>query len=782
MVLDHLVVENELILEPNLVKTKSLEYVVNDTFSNIICLVNFDELLGVVSNLPNGKAAGFSEVSNELWKHCDKSVLDMFLVLLNFCLSFKSVLGTWKEAWVLMIPKPYEWEKILSDKISLVCSSFNILHGNNFLVFKGITMQSPIFAIAYDFVGWEHLKNSLVRIKMCDKFIRFFGGIHNGHVNKVITDFGLTDRYQVHDDLDQGEVFLPLLWHIFYDPLLCEVKRQESIYGYKINSHFTGLTSFLVASAFTVTILINCKVACPNFSISGSPISIAKKRESHHYLGIFLLTESFSRPSLAKTDADVKFFANLVLRKTIFNKQFSYLVSTVLHPIVSYRTQFSFVPISMCNKWDFLICRGLKLKSGLSFNFSNNTLCHPSLYGLKTFEQVQAESKVASIMYFANSVGILDCLFLHRSHDLQVLFWSPLHSLAFPVCIKVSASNNFLADVICIFLGCVNNSFHFHGGTLMSSVLGRLDLHGPVFEWFRLSIDFLDSIASFPAQFLLVIGTEHLDILKSSEFGLIYNWLLDLKTDSLSVYTDGSLKGLGSVNMRAGAVVFFEDISLGLRVRIFGLMSSTLAKLQEETKVATKTPTLTVLEFCHAIYTQNQSDLRLPEGCCLTKSALTYYINAKINYHIGKEEKPHDMKLRLYRELSQYTTKEVAVIAATIVKIYYKIEQYANENFLISTKNTRECIHNPEINYEKNHQKLGTPTQMPKKNVVQSEELNIREVTFRGAQENIIPPPLRPINPPAENNDKMTTPYIMRLMDFSGEKEEMDVHIWLKEA
>ncbi|KAG9299805.1 hypothetical protein G9A89_013165 [Geosiphon pyriformis] len=307
---------------------------------------------------------------------------------------------------------------------------------------------------------------------------------------------------------------------------------------------------------------------------------------------------------------------------------------------------------------------------------------------------------------------------------------------------------------------------------------------------------------------------------------------------------------------------------------------------QEKTKVATKTPNLTVLEFCRAIYTQNQSDLGLPEGCCPAESALTYYINARINYHIGKKEEPHDAKLGLYRELSQYTTKEVAVIATTIVKIYQEIEQYANKNFPISTGNTRERANktkeNLETNQKSNQQKLRTPAQTPKKTVTKSikkqriyspedksyhfspenkiqillgaassststpqmprtpsydkikqrnwkdipitggysslfqnplfqpkfrtefenreeeptkkqshdqsleqaakEEPDIREATFRNAQGNIIPPSLRPINPPAENNNEMTTPYIARLTDFSGEEEETDMHTWLREA
>ncbi|KAG9305880.1 hypothetical protein G9A89_016532 [Geosiphon pyriformis] len=80
-----------------------------------------------------------------------------------------------------------------------------------------------------------------------------------------------------------------------------------------------------------------------------------------------------------------------------------------------------------------------------------------------------------------------------------------------------------------------------------------------------LSIAFFDSVASFSAHFSSVVGTEHLDILESS---------------NLSVYMDGFLKKLRSVNMRASAAVFFKNISLDLGVRVSGLMSSTLAKLQ----------------------------------------------------------------------------------------------------------------------------------------------------------------------------------------------------------
>ncbi|KAG9290648.1 hypothetical protein G9A89_011611 [Geosiphon pyriformis] len=78
--LDYLMVDDELILESELVKSK---YVFDEAFSGVMCLIKFDELVEVVSNLSDGKTAGLSSLLNKLWKLCDKLVLDMLLVFLN---------------------------------------------------------------------------------------------------------------------------------------------------------------------------------------------------------------------------------------------------------------------------------------------------------------------------------------------------------------------------------------------------------------------------------------------------------------------------------------------------------------------------------------------------------------------------------------------------------------------------------------------------------------------------------------------------------------------------
>ncbi|KAG9287441.1 hypothetical protein G9A89_023813 [Geosiphon pyriformis] len=738
VVLDHLVVEDELIVEPDLVKSK---------------------------DLPDGKVAGLSGISNELWKHCDKSVLDLLLVFLNSCLVGELVPGPWKEAWegvltnthlIALIEMAHKiFSKIFSDRISLACSTFEVFYGDNFSVLKGTMMQSLIFAIdsvvenaleknhklwlvlqdmrkAYNSVGWEHLRKSLVRIKMCDRFIRFFGSIHNGRVNRVMTDFGLTNGYCVHDRLNQEEVFLSLLWHIFYDSLLCKVKRQESVCGYRMNSHFisktgrvdpqAGLTSFFTAGAFVddtiwvgssqaaIQHIFNVAMMDPHLTISGSPISIAKKGESHHYFGIFLSSKGFLKPSLTKVQTDVQFFVNLVLRKAVSDKQCAYLVSAVFFPIISYRTQFSFVS-------DALVCKILKSKSELPHDFPSDALHHLSLYNLKTFEQIQAKNKSAFVVAFVNSISALS--------------WRPHHLLLFSARIGISPLNNFLVGVIRIFSGydlslggtpmslvlgehyffkCVFSLRHYgiafveqlcdHNGDIFSWGIfkhwKRLNPCGPVPLWFDLSVQFLGSVVPPSICPSFVENCASSDVCLFHSFGVICDILLTVDTAHLSRNTSGNCKDSLRKNPRQ-----WVDFSSAFEKEYINTHNNQELKNN-----------------------LHHNSKKKAFRCCPAESALTYYINTRINYHIGKEEEPHDAKLGLYRELSQYTTKEVTVIAATIVKIHREIEQYANKNFPIFIGNTRECANktkeNLETNQESNQQKLGTPAQTPKKTVTQS--------------------------------------------------------------
>ncbi|KAG9286454.1 hypothetical protein G9A89_014620 [Geosiphon pyriformis] len=279
-----------------------------------------------------------------------------------------------------------------------------------------------------------------------------------------------------------------------------------------------------------------------------------------------------------------------ILKKVVSDKQFLYLVSAVLHPIIGYRMQFGNIPVDVCDKWDALIHKDLKLKAGLLMDFPSDTIHYPSFYGLKSFSQCQSESKVASLISFVNSGRILGRLFSH------------------------SVSNNFLAGMVCILLDCnlslggsLASAFWFRDRISMSVILSkslffkflpslwhfgiafmdqlcdhhdvvfswctfkwwkRLDPYDPVPKWFGLFVAFLMTSHSSST---VSVGASPLNFCESDDFMAAHGHLSQVDINSLSVYMDSSLKNLGTVNCRAGAAVFFEDIYLGLGVSAIAL-------------------------------------------------------------------------------------------------------------------------------------------------------------------------------------------------------------------
>ncbi|KAG9290411.1 hypothetical protein G9A89_007142 [Geosiphon pyriformis] len=620
VVLDYLVVDEELVLELDDMKLKrdvlpvlsnlwahqyaSLNYVKDDAFSDVMSVINKGKLLLVVMGLPDGKAAGLSGIANEFWKH----------------------------AWISMIPKPYNWDgilmntqpialietakkilsKILSDQILATYSKFGVLRGDNFSVLKSTSTQSSVFAIGL--VIEDALEKNWKLWLVLQNMHKAYDSIDR--VNRVMTDFGLSDNYVVHDGLDQGEVFSLLLWRIFYDLLLCEVKQHEHLFGdcqtstqYALNiaSEFFSINNISINNEKTVAISINQGVQVTSLSISSRPISIAKKSEAYRYLEIFLSTDGLSKPSFAKAHSDIRFFINVVLRKAVMDKQFSYLVLAVLQPIISYCTQFSFVSLNVCHKWDVMVRKGLKIKACLPHNFSDAALHHSLLYGLKSFKQLQSESKLAAVVSFSNAFGILKCLFNHRFLDLQVLSWAPLDLLQFPVRLHVSPVNNFLVGMVRIFLhdglSLVNHlpsAFRSPGVFSMSSVLDgflyydfvcflkrfgvvfadRLDLRRPVPFWFGLTSKFLVDGSILLSGSFWSVGCSGLNIFDSEEFSKMQSCLHELWSSSFEVFMDGLLVNTGSGDVADGTAVYFFSVDLSISVGISGLLSSTLAKLQ----------------------------------------------------------------------------------------------------------------------------------------------------------------------------------------------------------
>ena len=80
------------------------------------------------------------------------------------------------------------------------------------------------------------LKKALQRIKVPINFITLIENLFLNRKNQVFTGVGITNEYDVLIGIDQGEIISPILWCIYYDPLLCEI--EKSGLGYKLEEKY----------------------------------------------------------------------------------------------------------------------------------------------------------------------------------------------------------------------------------------------------------------------------------------------------------------------------------------------------------------------------------------------------------------------------------------------------------------------------------------------------------------------------------------------------------------
>src|SRR5260363_88062 len=81
----------------------------------------------------------------------------------------------------------------------------------------------------FDSVSLLMLEKALQRIKIPQILIKFFINLYKNRHMRVITSYGLMKEFTAEDGIDQREVISPLVWQIFYDPLLERVQRDKNL-------------------------------------------------------------------------------------------------------------------------------------------------------------------------------------------------------------------------------------------------------------------------------------------------------------------------------------------------------------------------------------------------------------------------------------------------------------------------------------------------------------------------------------------------------------------------
>jgi hypothetical protein len=120
-------------------------------YDSVMSPPTFDEWKRVLLDLPNGKAAGPSGISNEMLKHLGNEMHRKLWELIKVILVVNEIPNDWREAVIYPIPKPSEWEcdlnktrpitlldtvhkalvKLVNQRLSHIISKRNILQGGN---------------------------------------------------------------------------------------------------------------------------------------------------------------------------------------------------------------------------------------------------------------------------------------------------------------------------------------------------------------------------------------------------------------------------------------------------------------------------------------------------------------------------------------------------------------------------------------------------------------------------------------------------------------------------
>ncbi|GES81524.1 reverse transcriptase family protein [Rhizophagus clarus] len=254
-------------------------------YSDLMKYPTLDEWIENIKSLPNNKATGPSGISYKMLKNLNEDNQFFLHAFICVCMDLNDIPDEWKKATIYPISKlkPFfanltntrlitlletPWKafiSLLNRRLSRILKNNNVLKGNQFAALPGNSTFEPICMIneilqdakennkelwllsqnlgkAYDHVNIFMLEKAMERIKIPSNFIKTISSLFKNRQNQVITAYGLTNPYDVLIGIDQGEVISPLLWCIYYDPLLCEIEQRK--FGYTLEAPKIALNKF----------------------------------------------------------------------------------------------------------------------------------------------------------------------------------------------------------------------------------------------------------------------------------------------------------------------------------------------------------------------------------------------------------------------------------------------------------------------------------------------------------------------------------------------------------
>jgi exonuclease III len=355
---------------------------------------------------------------------------------------------------------------IIDNRLKQYVESNHLLRDTNFGFRKGLSTSNSLYTIksiidvadrrkdplylllldiqkAYDTVPSEALKLALQRIGVSLKLISVILAINRSLEINIQHYYGKTSPFFQSNGLPQGDKYSPILWLIFYDPLLARLTKETS--GYTLNNSLSLthlafaddlkllsssatdskkqlviVSSFLdsfqmKANASKSIVALNRHASIPteHFRLQGQEmLTYVRPHEPVRILGAFLTLDG---KQINTVKHAMKYF-NVVMAQIYSHYTPGplavYLINMVVLPVLTYRLQVTFVAPSIIGKIDRKIRKLIRYKYQLPRETPSSLLY--SINGgikLQSFESILQRNLVTDSLVHIRSDNISSKVF-----------------------------------------------------------------------------------------------------------------------------------------------------------------------------------------------------------------------------------------------------------------------------------------------------------------------------------------------------------------------------------
>jgi hypothetical protein len=166
--------------------------------------------------------------------------------------------------------------KLFTQRLDNIINTNNLLSNLNFAATKNSSTHIPIQILnntieyykhfnkeawimfqdmskAFDKINISRLQDTCKRIGIPLQGIQLITELHTNRQARIITAHGLTSPVYIKSGIEQGETYSPLLWKIYYDPILSFIHNKYNNHLLKITfSSPLNIISNIPSSSITI--------------------------------------------------------------------------------------------------------------------------------------------------------------------------------------------------------------------------------------------------------------------------------------------------------------------------------------------------------------------------------------------------------------------------------------------------------------------------------------------------------------------------------------------------